>query len=153
LIDKPNLKPEWIILLLTSLGFAAVLGRPIGHVVAFLGAYIHDGSVSEWEKALIIWLQWTSWAVPLAMGVVIFAMGIPFLRWDAPDVIATGAVSLGYVVLVLATRTHYLLTGNTYFGPVTWGLVAIGALAIIPLVITLLIWGGCGRKQGTQPPQ
>ena len=80
--DKPILKPEWIILLLVSLGVAAVFGRPIGNVVAFLGAYIHDGSVSEWEKALIIWLQWTSWAVPLAMGVVTLAVGIPFIGWN-----------------------------------------------------------------------
>jgi hypothetical protein len=34
--DKPNLKPDWIILLLVSLGVAAVFGRPIGLVVAFL---------------------------------------------------------------------------------------------------------------------
>ena len=55
--DKPNLKPEWIILLLTSLGVAAVFGRPIGNVVALLGAYIHDGSVSAAGRNLCSRLQ------------------------------------------------------------------------------------------------
>jgi hypothetical protein len=148
--DKPDLKPEWIILLLVSVGVAAVLGRPIGIVFAFLGSDIHDGSVSEWEKALIIWLQWTSWAVPLAIGVVTLAVGIPFIGWNAPartkgKVLATGAIWLGYVVLVLAGNTLFRL-GYKVGGP-----VAFGALAIIPSVITLLIWGA--RKRGTQPPQ
>jgi hypothetical protein len=147
--DKPNLKPEWIILLLTSLGLAAVFGRPIGIVVAFLGSDIHHGSDSENEKALIIWLQWTSWAVPLAIGVVTLAVGIPFVGWNAPartkgKVLATGAIWLGYVVLVLA--------GNTYFGPLKWVLVVFGTLAIIiPSVITRLIWHR--KLGGTQPPQ
>ena len=146
--DKPNLKPDWVILLLVSLGVAAVFGRPIGIVVAFLGAHFCDGSVSEQEKALIIWLQWTSWAVPLAMGVVALAVGLPFVGWDAPartkgKVLATGAIWLGYAVLVLA--------GNTYFGPVKWGVVVFGTLAIIPSVITRLIWHR--RLGGTQPPQ
>jgi hypothetical protein len=78
--DKPGLKPEWIILLLSSVGFAAVLGRPIGIAVALLGAYIHDGSVSEWEKSLIIWLQWTSWVAPLVVGIVIFCAGALVIR-------------------------------------------------------------------------
>jgi len=150
--DKPGLKPEWIILLLVSVGVAAVLGRPIGIVVTFLGFDIHDGSDSEKEKALIIWLQWTSWAVPLAIGVVTLAMGIPFVGWNAPartkvKVLATGIIWLGYVVLVLAGNTYL----NTYFGPVKWGLVVFGTLAIIPSVITRLIWHR--KLGGTQPPQ
>jgi hypothetical protein len=150
--DKLNLKPDWIILLLVSLG-AAVLGRPIGAVVAFLGAHIHDGSTSEWEKALIIWLQWTSWAVPLAMGVGTFAVGLPFVKWSAPartkgKVLATGAIWLGYVVLVLAGNTYV----NLYVGRVKWGVVVFGTLAIIPsVIITLLIWHR--KLSGTQPPQ
>jgi hypothetical protein len=46
-----------------------------------------------------------------------------------------------------------VLTGNTLFRlgyKVGWP-VAFGALAVIPSVITLLIWGA--RKRGTQPPQ
>jgi hypothetical protein len=87
------------------------------------------------------------------MGVVTFAMGIPFVRWDAPaktkwKVIATGAVWLGYVVLVLAGKTYVELWGLVN-DLVLWTTLAI--IAIIPSVVTLLIWR---RKLGdTQPPQ
>jgi hypothetical protein len=157
--DKLGLKPEWILLLLVSVGVAAVLGTPIGIVIAILATYIRGGSVPEQENTIIIWLQWMKWAGPLAMGVVTFAMGIPFVRWDAPaktkwKVIATGAVWLGYVVLVLAGKTYVEL----YVSQVTWGLVndlvlwtTLAIIAIIPSVVTLLIWR---RKLGdTQPPQ
>jgi hypothetical protein len=77
--DKPGLKPEWIILLLSSVGFAAVVGRPIGAVVAILATYIRGGSVPEQENTIIIWLHWMSWIAPLAVGALMFAIGSAFL--------------------------------------------------------------------------
>jgi hypothetical protein len=57
---------HWFILLAAVLGVAFLVGLPLGVVVA-----------------LHTWLEWTIWAVPLALGLLTFTVGATVLTWDA----------------------------------------------------------------------
>src|SRR5262249_48933455 len=57
---------HWLVLLAASLGVAILLGVPFGVVVV-----------------LHTWLEWTIWAVPLLLGLLVFTIGATVLTWNA----------------------------------------------------------------------
>lgn len=77
--DRPDREGRWASLFLWSLGIAAVVGIPLGFVVAIFASVNRGDFGGDTYHA---WLEWTLWAVPLAVGIIIFVFGIPFVMWD-----------------------------------------------------------------------
>jgi hypothetical protein len=123
--DKPSRERQWNILLLAVLCVAIIVGIPLGYV-----AFVRT------------WLEWTLWAVPVAVGIVTFVMGVPFLMWNASattkkKTLATAAVwGLVYLALLLVGKPFWFAAK----GLLSW------TVAIVALVITLRIWGKGGAQ-------
>ena len=127
--DKPDGKRQWVILFLVSLGTAAAIGIPLGFVVAIVVSLTRGDSIRDWN----VWATWAMCTVPLAVGIVTFVMGIPFVRWNASArikrrVLAIAAIWLGCLVLMLASI------------PFAVGKLLGVALLIIASATTLRIW-------------
>jgi hypothetical protein len=64
LYHRPS-KRSWIILCVIALIVAVVVGEPLGVVAV-----------------LYTWTEWTLWAVPVVLGVVVFAIGATILTFN-----------------------------------------------------------------------
>jgi hypothetical protein len=119
--DEAGRRRQWALLLLAVVGVALVVGVPLGFVAA-----LQTGA----------WLEWMLWAVPVAMGLVTFWIGVHFLMWNASAVtkrktLATAIVwGLVYAALMLVDKPLWFAAK----GLLSW------TVAVAALFFTLRIW-------------